>query len=86
MGACLGLGVCAVGQPPCSAPHPLPFTAAVTSSPLGGISAPEGSHGRARAGGRWGQLCVVTAAVTLGGKSEWMGEWGQQSVGVGMAT
>lgn len=86
----MGLGVSAAGHPPSSASPPLPSAVALTSSPHGGISAPElGFAQQGRAGGGRGRRhspVVVTAVVTLGGRSEWMGEWGQQSVGVGMAT
>lgn len=86
MEACLGLGVSAAGHPPISVSPPLLSTVTITSSPHGGsLPLNRGSHSRAGLGGGRSPV-VVTAVVTLGGRSEWMGEWGQQSVEVGMAT
>lgn len=79
-----GAGGSAVGQRPRSASPPTSFRSGCHLQPSWGGSLPlrRGSHGGA---GR-GQPCVVAAAVTLGGKSGWKAEWGQQPGGVGMAT
>ena len=67
-----GAGVSAMGQPLCSVTPP--------------TSLHSGCGPRVGVGGGDTRVSVVTAVVTLGGESEWVGECGRQSVGAGAAT